>query len=120
MFVILPLETWQIVLDYSDFSSQITLKQVCKYTLKLKITNYQDICDNSAKMISDEMLHKNQHITKLCIRNNFNIVDINYLLNLQELDASGYNCCITDSSIKNLTMLTKLNVTYNKNITNIS
>lgn len=59
------------------------------------------------------------NLTNLDIYDNNRITDINYLTNLQILNATG-DCGVADNGIKKLTNLTTLTATSNKKITNIN
>src|SRR5437899_3073449 len=113
----LLIELFQIILELSDFLSQIRLTQLdkCLYN-NLIIYNFYNIDDNYLKLLSDNILKNHKYIKKLNIFQNRNVTNEGIKdMKLYTLDASG-NPNITDKGIKHMKLHT-LCANNNPNIT---
>lgn len=110
---------WQIILNYSDFLSQIRLTQVCSHLhTNLKITDFHNISYEYLNRLNDTILKNYPHIIKLNAGGNLKITDVNHMANLQVLNASWYSG-IGDNGIKNLNLV-ELRVYNNLKITDVN
>jgi len=87
----------------------------------LDISSYDEDCGMGGIFthvcgIENTGLSRLTNLTELNMKNNRKITNINHMINLRTLDATG-NCKIKNSGLSRLTNLTKLNIDGNKNIT---
>ena len=117
MFIHLPIEIWQCILNSLDFKSQITMRMVCKlFYEKLEIWDFDRIPYKYIEKLTDIILLAYPFIRYLWASYNPKITDVNHLTNLQKLWAFG-NCGIDDTGIKDLKNLIILNAYGNPKIT---
>jgi Leucine-rich repeat (LRR) protein len=69
--------------------------------------------------LQNDGLHKLTNLTELSLIDNGTITDINYLVNLRILNASGEQSVLKDKGIYKLTNLRELTISFNKDIKNI-
>lgn len=116
MFIHLPIELWQYILDLSDFKSRIVLRLTCKLLHEqLKIYDFTD-CHCKHKL-TDEILKSYPFIRKLDASHNYNITNVNHLIHLKVLYAYG-SCGIDDNGIKKLDLI-KFDAYDNHKITDV-
>src|SRR5436309_652283 len=119
VFDYIYLDNWNIIFDYCDFLSKIRLRQVCKFLYNnLQIIDFYHIDDKYLDKLTDDILKNYNHIKYLNAYNNSKISDVNWMINLKELNARD-NCVINQKGIQNLNLI-KLNVRYNSKITDVS
>ena len=115
----LPIETWQHIFDYCNFKTQFS-QQTCKLFNQLKIHNMIP-CEYVIKL-TDEILKQGDRYKWLEYLNAFDnpyITNVNHMVNLRKLDASGHNCGINDDGISELNLV-ELHTAYNRKITNVN
>lgn len=144
---IFPIELWMIIRDYTDSLSQINLTMVCKFLNKnLQITDLYNIDPKYQELLTNDILKKYPYITKLKLRWNTSVTDINHLSKLEILDATGgwmqsiyvpdcgycldeeenlFNncggiCILSDKGIRKLTNLRNIDISCNRNITSLN
>lgn len=106
-----------IITNQLDFVGQKNFRTISTNYIKYPITNLSTNVPNREK-ITDSILKLYPYITKLNVTDNENVTNINHLIYLRKLNASGA-CRINNSGIIDLTNLTKLNISYNEKITDI-
>ena len=120
MFIHLPVEIWQCILNLLDFKSQIIMRMTCKlFYEKLEIWDFNNISYQYLGKLTDTILLAYPFIRYLGAAHNPRITDVNYLTNLQKLWAWDTNSSIDDNGIKNLNLI-ELDADYNPKITNIN
>src|SRR5438445_337347 len=105
--MILPIELFQVILEFSDFFYQIRLTQLNKYLhINLKIYDLYNIDKKYLKLLSNKILKNYKHIKKLNAKDNLKITDkgISHM-NLHTLDATE-NYKITDKGISHMKLHT--------------
>jgi DNA-directed RNA polymerase subunit M/transcription elongation factor TFIIS len=114
----IPIEIFQLILDRSNFLTQIRLRQVDRsFYAKLHIHNFYHIDSKYLNLLTDEILIKHSHITKLYVSSNKKITTISHMTKLTKLFATY--CIIDDEQISKLN-LTELCATNNSKITNVN
>src|SRR5437899_1386163 len=73
---LLPIELFQMILEFSDFLDQIRLAQLDKYLhTNLKIYDFYNIDELYLGLLSDNIIKNYKYITKLNAYDNPNITD---------------------------------------------
>ena len=120
MFIHLPIEIWQCILNSLDFKSQIIMRMVCKlFYEKLEIWDFNNISFIYTEKFTDTILLAYPFIRYLYAARNQMITNVNHLTNLQILRAWGTSCGISDNGIKNIDLIF-LDVDDNPKITNVN
>jgi len=135
---VLPIELWQLILDFCPLQTQLALFQVNKFLhQRLQITDFYHISAKLKSKLTDQILKRYHHIKYLDAAWNGKITDegIKHMqlhtlnatsspfitdqgikhMNLHTLDASS-NYRITDQGIKHMNLYS-LSAFYNKMIT---
>ena len=119
MFIHLPIEIWQCILNLLDFKSQMTMRMICKsFYEKLEIWNFYTIPSKYTNKLTDSILLAYPFIRYLDAICNPKITNVNHLTSLQILWASG-DSGIDDNGIKNLNLI-ELYANNNPRITNVN
>lgn len=114
----LPPEIWQIILEKSDFCSQIRLTQVSQLNhCFLRITDFYNIDKKYLMRLTDNILKSYPYIKILDASNNPKITNVNYLSKLEILYAT-LNCGINNTGIQNINLI-KLYASFNYKITDV-
>ena len=120
MFIHLPIEIWQLILNSLNFKSQIIMRMVCKlFYEKLEIWNFNNIPHKYLRKLTDTILLAYPFIRYLNAAHNSRITNVNHLTDLQKLWAFGSSCGISDTGIKNLNLI-YLDADHNPKITNVN
>ena len=116
----LPIDLIQYcIFDKLDFVTQIRFRQICKRLNRIEIHNmYFHINYKCLDKLSDNMLLNYPKIRYLDATNNKKITNVNYMTNLQILNAS-WGCGIGDNGIKHLNLI-ELYASDNLKITNVN
>jgi hypothetical protein len=118
-----------LIFDYLDFIEKIRYRRICKKFKLLRITDFHDIDTKYLTKMNDDILKQHKYITKLYASGNAHITDVNNLVNLKKLSASGFNnndsgihslpiCGLSNKGIHNIN-LEVLDASDNKGITKI-
>lgn len=92
---ILPIDTWQVILEKLGINSQLRLKQVCKLLYEeLKIYNFEKI--KYSDLLTDEVIKQHPYIKTL------NLTHILDLSNLKCLDSLYINTTIPKNFLDNM------------------
>lgn len=119
MDYLITFEIWQIILDVSDFLTQIRLTQVCiDLNQCLRITDFYNIDNCYLQKLNDNILKNYPYITQLNADSNINVTNVNHLSRLKKLNAE-YICGINDEGIKDLNLY-ELDASNNRKITNVN
>ena len=118
---LLPVELHQLILDYTDFLTQIRIRCVNKlFYLKLEIRDFFHIAGKYQDLLTDNILRSYPFIRKICVRiSDPKITTLNNFTHLEQLHA-GALTDISDKDIRDLTNLTFLNAYHNPLITNVN
>ena len=82
----LPYDLLQMIFNGLDFISQLRYHQMISFVyVNIHMTNFGDIEDTIITKLSDEILVKYPHISKLNASSNRQITNVNHLRELQEL-----------------------------------
>jgi len=102
----LLIEIIQVILEFSDFLSQIRLTQLDTYLHNnLAIYDFCIIDQKFLKLLSDDILKNYKHIKKLNASHNHNITDSGIShMKLHILSARGHKCGITNDGIKHMNL----------------
>ena len=117
MEYILPLEIWQLIVDLSNPISQIRFCQISKFAnLNLCVTDLYNLETKLLTKLDNEIIKKYPFVKKLNAGDNRKITNVSHMKSLKVLDASGYNCGISDDGIIGL----NLNILYGSNNSKIT
>lgn len=97
----LPLDIWQIILEYSDFMSQIRLRMISHLLTNLRIINLYNIDVKIIKKLTDEILSQYPYVKYLDASYSQQITTVNHMKCLIKLHSG---CGITDEGIKNVNL----------------
>ena len=113
-----PIDVLQhYIINQLDFLSQIRFRQICKWFHRLEIHDFKNIDRKYFNKLSDNILVSYPFIRYLNAFHNPKITNVNYMLALKELNASGCECGIGYDGIKDLNLV-KLKACGNPKITN--
>ena len=115
----IPIELFQLILEQSDFLTQIRFRCVDKlFYTKLEIHDFWNIKAKYSKLLTDEILQLHSFVTDLTIVDNPNITNINHMTRLKKLFIFG-KCNIDNTGISNVNVK-YLNLRYYDKITNVN
>jgi hypothetical protein len=119
MDAFLPDDIYRVIFNLLDFLSQINFKCTSTYFHhNYPITN---LYDNVPKhKLAKEILELYPHATQFDAKFLYKISNLNYLTNLQILNARGHNGWVGNNFISGLTNLTHLDISNNMYITDLS
>ena len=109
---------YHVIFNCLEFYNKHAFRRICKYMNKIHITDLCDIDCVYLVKLDDKNLLDYKFAKKLDARHGRKITNVNHMINLKILDASG-DCGINDNGIKNIN-LEKLYVSYNHKITNVN
>jgi len=115
------IDTLQIIFNFCDFRSQLSLVTTCTYYRNnLHIIDLLNIDKKYLKKLTQEILRYSifEKVIYLNASNNFKITNVSHMKSLQILHAEG-DCGINQQEIKGLNLI-KLDASYNSKITNVS
>lgn len=120
MDLYIPIEIVNIIFNYSEFLSQIRLTQISKYyNEKLQVVDFYNMDERYISKLTNKILVRYPNIKKLNVSNNLQVTNINHLEYLEELNASGMNCGVSDYMMRFLDNIKILNVSNNPKVTHI-
>lgn len=114
----LPLEIWQMILEYTDFLDQIRLRQVCRSFHLLSIYDFFDIPFMHKNLLTDDIIKQHPNIKYLNV--GFQITNVSHLQLLTKLVVCTNKSQISNSNISECTNLIYLDISYNQQITNLN
>ena len=115
----LPIEIWQVIVNFCDSLNQIRFCQISKFANSyLRVTDLYNLDNKLLGKLNDEIIKKYPFVVELDACNNNKITNVSGMRSLKKLDTRG-NCGINDAGIAGL-QLVELNASYNKKITNVS
>lgn len=120
MDTIIPLRIWQVILEYTDFPTQIRLRQVNKRFYRLSIIDFHNISYYHMDKLTDSIISQHLNIRYLCAYYNPKITNVNHLKHLIKLDAQGESCGLTDIGLKDCIELQILYTGDNPKITTVN
>lgn len=104
-----PLEVWQMILNHSDFLTQIRLRQVCRSLYFLKILDLCDIPNDYKFKLEEKIIESYPYIKHLDIsKKDISQTCLNKLINLESLVIT-YDF---SSNLNQLIKLTKLRIIH--------